>query len=183
MRQGNRSADACPQGVYQTAGDDNWIAVSVEDDAQWDRLRNLINGDHWIRSPSLDTAAGRREQHDRLDVALAAWVRPQNADSLADHLATLGIPAAKVLDPADVASNVQLRSRGFVEAFDHPLLGTHEVISMPFRLASYCGPWIQSASPMLGQHNAEIIVGLLGKTSVFLDQLRTKGVIGESPVG
>src|SRR5437762_762771 len=41
-RRGNRHRYQAPQGVYPTAGDDLWIAITVQDDAQWQALLALL---------------------------------------------------------------------------------------------------------------------------------------------
>ena len=38
VHRGNRSARFAPQGVYRCAGDDQWAAISVRDDADWAAL-------------------------------------------------------------------------------------------------------------------------------------------------
>src|SRR4029077_13039030 len=38
-RDGNRWSGAAPQGVYPCAGDDQWLAIAVETDLQWQALR------------------------------------------------------------------------------------------------------------------------------------------------
>ncbi len=48
-RSGNRSLDAAPQGVYPCAGDDEWCAIAVEDDAQWKALRAVLGDPEWAR--------------------------------------------------------------------------------------------------------------------------------------
>lgn len=43
-RNGNRSRDAAPQGVYPCAGDDEWCAIAVETEEQWQALRRVLGG-------------------------------------------------------------------------------------------------------------------------------------------
>ncbi|MCP4069004.1 MAG: CoA transferase, partial [Phycisphaeraceae bacterium] len=74
-RNGNRSLDAAPQGVYPCAGEDEWCAVAVETDAQWGALRHVLGDPEWARSPELDEVAGRLAAHDRIDDALSRWTR------------------------------------------------------------------------------------------------------------
>ena len=42
VRRGNRSDRSVPQGVYPCAGKDNWCALSVETNNQWQALAKLI---------------------------------------------------------------------------------------------------------------------------------------------
>jgi crotonobetainyl-CoA:carnitine CoA-transferase CaiB-like acyl-CoA transferase len=54
---------------------------------------------------------------------------------------------------------------------------------MPFRLSSYEGRWFRTPSPTLGQHNRDVLEGLLGMSQARLEELRQAGIIGERPVG
>lgn len=44
-RAGNRVPWYAPQGVYPSRGDDRWVAISVQDDAQWVALADLLARD------------------------------------------------------------------------------------------------------------------------------------------
>ena len=39
QRWGNRSPDFAPQGAYRCMGEDQWVVLSVRDDAEWVALR------------------------------------------------------------------------------------------------------------------------------------------------
>ena len=41
-RDGNRSPNAAPQGLYACAGTEQWLAISVATDEQWRRLIDAI---------------------------------------------------------------------------------------------------------------------------------------------
>ena len=40
--EGNKSNYIAPQGAYQTAGHDCWIAIAIENDSQWSNLCEVI---------------------------------------------------------------------------------------------------------------------------------------------
>ena len=73
-------------------------------------------------------------------------------------------------------------ARGFFEQVDHPVVGTHPIPGMPFRYESQ-KKWIRSPAPTLGQHNREILGGLLGLTDSEIEQLEADEVIGTRPKG
>src|SRR5690606_31313436 len=86
QRLGNRDRDFAPQGVYPAHGDDEWVALTVQDDRQWDALLRVLA--HAPSDPPVDaaalerlrredlrTAAGRRAAHDEFDAVLAPWTR------------------------------------------------------------------------------------------------------------
>jgi crotonobetainyl-CoA:carnitine CoA-transferase CaiB-like acyl-CoA transferase len=183
IRQGNRGPDAAPQGLYPCRGDERWLAVAVADDEQWRALRQALGDPPWASAPELAAAAGRRRCQDDIDRHLRAWAAERELADAVGALSSAGVPAAPVVAPHEVIADEQLRARGFVEAFDHPVVGRHEVIGVPFRFASRSTGWIARPAPTLGQHNDEVLGGLLGLSAAELDDLRAQAVIGDRPAG
>ena len=65
---------------------------------------------------------------------------------------------------------------------DHPVVGALPTPGVPFRYASV-DRWLRTPAPLLGQHNHDILHGLLGLDDATLDDLTAKGVIGTRPKG
>jgi crotonobetainyl-CoA:carnitine CoA-transferase CaiB-like acyl-CoA transferase len=182
-RQGNRGPVAAPQNVYPCRGEERWIALAVVTDAQWAALVELLGRPAWTADPTLAHADGRRAEHDRLDAELARWLATRDLEETVEHLVARGIPAAPVVSPRDVGENPQLRARGFFEAVSHPVVGTHEYAGLPMRFSAGPERWFRAAAPMLGQHNDEILRGLLGLDDAEIAALRADRIIGDRPVG
>jgi crotonobetainyl-CoA:carnitine CoA-transferase CaiB-like acyl-CoA transferase len=177
-RQGNRGPLAAPQGAYRCAGDDRWVAVAVADDAQWEALRAHLG---WAEDAALATVEGRRAAHDELDRRLGAWFATQvDPGGTAEALAAAGVPAEVVIPARDVDANPQLRHRGLFELEDHPVTGTTELPTLPFRFASV-GAWMRFPSPTLGQHNDEVLGEIAADAE--LETLREAGAIGDRMAG
>lgn len=179
-RMGNRSTDAAPQGLYE-CGTEQWLAISVEDDTQWDGLKRALGRPVWAEAAELATAAGRRTAQDELDKQLSAWAAGQHLDTAVDSLLAHGVPAAVVADPRLVDSNPQLRAWGYFEPVEHDVLGVHQVPTIPFRFASVAR-WVRAPAPRLGEHNDEILGGELGLDAAALAELRADRVIGTEPL-
>lgn len=191
-RDGDRGPVAAPQGVYRCAGDDEWVAIAVTDDAQWAALvAEVGSGDHdgddapWglatlVRGPG---AEARRRAHDDIDRALGAWTAGQGAAEVAERLVQVGVPAARVVPPADQLDNPQVRDRGFVEIVDHPVIGRHEAPGLPFRLATHPGPWVVRGAPRLGADSRDVLAELAGVDAARFAELEEAGVVGDRPIG
>lgn len=156
-RMSNQGPEGAPQGVYPAAGEDSWLALTVRDDADWKALTALIGEPGWALASDLAGEAGRRSQAEMLDERLAEWTRTRSRDQIVAALVEAGIPAAEVVPPAQVAENVQLRSRGFFEVLDHPVIGRYEVPSLPVRLVGAAGGWYRTPAPTVGQHSEEVL--------------------------
>ena len=181
-REGNRSAHCAPQGLYAGPGDEQWAAVSVATDEQWRALAGLIGDDELAADPELADRAGRRRQHDRLDEAIHAWCQQRTADDAVAALLSVGVPAATLTDPRLVHLHPQHQARGFFEEVPHAVLGSLPVFAMPFRFAGR-DRWIERPAPVMGEHNTEVLGGLLGLSDDDLTALSEHGVIGDRPAG
>jgi crotonobetainyl-CoA:carnitine CoA-transferase CaiB-like acyl-CoA transferase len=182
-RQGNRGHPTSIQNLYRCAGDDNWIAVSVRTDEEWDSLAELMNRPMWADDPGLSTARQRRARADYIDRRLAQWFGGQDLDTVVELLAGAGIPAAAVVSPSTVTDNPQMRHRGFFEPLQHRRTGAGEYPRPPFAPLAGASRWLFRAPPTLGEHNREVLTGLCGLTDIDLEQLAARGVIGARPKG
>jgi crotonobetainyl-CoA:carnitine CoA-transferase CaiB-like acyl-CoA transferase len=181
-RDGNHSPHVAPQGLYAARGDEQWLAVSVASDDEWQALVRVLGEPEWAVDPELKSYAGRRARQDELDERLAAWSVEQDADAAAELLVAHGVPAAVGRDPRSMYDHPQLQARGFYEEIDHPVVGTMPTPTLPFRFASV-ERWLRTPAPTLGQHNREILVDDLGVDEATYEQLRAADVIGDRPKG
>ncbi len=181
-RLGNRSRDAAPQGLYQCAGTERWLAISVATDEQWRLLKLALDEPDWAKDPALDIHDGRVRAHDVIDKNLEQWAVHQDSAAAAELLVRYGVPAADLGDARVGSMHPQLAARGFFESLDHPIVGPHHVPAIPFKYRSV-DKWYRSSAPTLGQHNASLLGGLLGLDAASIAALTEKGVIGTRPGG
>ncbi len=165
QRDGNRCPHAAPQGIYpcrgSAAGSELWLALSVESDGQWAALLNILGSPEWARDTALQTHAGRRAAHDRIDGELRAFCAERQREELVDRLLAAGIPAGSVNDPRSIHHHPQMVARGFFESPSHPVVGAIDLPTVPFRYAGV-ERWLRRPAPTLGQHNRDILQGWLG---------------------
>jgi crotonobetainyl-CoA:carnitine CoA-transferase CaiB-like acyl-CoA transferase len=185
-RRGNRGHCDSIQNIYRCADSvdqqDNWIAITVRDDRQWQALVELMDRPAWC-DESLSTVAGRRTRADDVDRRLQDWFAEQQRDATVERLAGAGIPAAPVLSPSLVIENPQLRARGFFEALHHASTGDGLYPCPPFALLSGQDSWLRRPPPRLGEHNEEVLRDRCGLTDEELVRLASSGVIGNRPKG
>jgi crotonobetainyl-CoA:carnitine CoA-transferase CaiB-like acyl-CoA transferase len=181
-RQGNRSRDAAPQGLYECAETEQWLAISVATDQQWGLLKSALGNPDWADDPALDTHQGRAEAHDVIDKHLEQWAGRQDASAAAELLTEYGVPAAELADARVGSMHPQLAARRLFESLDHPVVGRHHVPALPFKYRSV-DKWYRTSAPTLGQHNASVLGDLLGLDTASIAALTEKGVIGTRPGG
>ncbi len=172
-RRGNRGHEFAVQNVYSCAGNDQWIAISIRHDADWQALKGVLGKPKWAQDVDYTEDAA-----EVIDGHLASWLQCQPRDETVAALLAAGIPAAPVLQPPEVIDNPCLRARGFFQAVTHPLCGP-----LPYPRPPVAGHFVNSAAPLLGEHNAEIFTGALGLTGQELARLAAEDVIGSWPLG
>jgi crotonobetainyl-CoA:carnitine CoA-transferase CaiB-like acyl-CoA transferase len=182
QRDGNRAPWAAPQNLYACRGQEEWLALSVETPEQWEALKDVLGRPAWAAEPGLATLAGRRAAHDAIDAELGKFAAERELGPLLEELIARGVPAGRVRDGRTVSDHPQHEARGFYEQVVHPVAGTHPVSTVPFRFAS-CQRWVRTHAPTLGQHNADILGGLLGLSSTRISELEKNGVVGSRPLG
>ena len=66
-RAGNRSDICAPHAIYPCAGDDQWCAIAVETEEQWQALRSALGDPEWVARRPLRQRRGahRRARRDR----------------------------------------------------------------------------------------------------------------------
>jgi len=85
---------------------------------------------------------------------------------------------APVATVADIADDVQLKAREYFVKVDHnDTVGRTLTMPGPFAKLSQTPISVTRRSPKLGEHNAEVYCGLLGKTAAQLSELRASGAI------
>jgi crotonobetainyl-CoA:carnitine CoA-transferase CaiB-like acyl-CoA transferase len=178
---GNRHPDFVPHGCFpcegQDKGQDNWIVVAVSSDAMWSKLARLLGRSDWASDESLKTAAGRRKIESEIEAAIGAWTSARQPEEAMNVLQAAGIASGVARLPVELLQDPQLHARGFIQEIDRAFIGKHPQPSMPFREGAKPFP-IRKPPPTLGQHNREILAGLLGLSDPEIEQLTRDGIIG-----
>jgi crotonobetainyl-CoA:carnitine CoA-transferase CaiB-like acyl-CoA transferase len=177
VKYGNRHPDFAPHGCFPCAGADNWIVVAVSSDAMWPKLAKLLGRADWATDAGLKTVAGRRTIESEIEAAISAWTSARDPEDAMTALQAAGIAAGVTRLPIELLHDPQLQARGFIQQVDRAFIGKHPQPSMPFREGAKPFP-IRSAPPTLGEHNQEILGGLLGLSDAELEQLTREGIIG-----
>ena len=173
---GNRDPLVAPQGAYPAAGDDRWLALSVADDAAWQRLCSVIGRADLAADQSLATAAGRRVRHDELDAVIGAWTRTRDAQETATLLQQHGIAATPTLTALDVISDEHLAARSFVSEVEKLGGGTRYTLGAPWMIDGE-RPDGFTRAPEVGQDNEYVFKTLLGLSAQDYDRLVGEQVI------
>lgn len=186
-RMGNRSPCAAPQNLYECSQADDWLALAVADNAQWEGLKAALGNPDWAEAPELQSARGRHAAHEMLDERLSAWAAEQDCAEAAEHLRSHGVAASGVYNTRLLFQHPQYAARGFYEPIEHPLAGELLLPTLPYSFgladSHSAGGWLKRAAPMMGQDNRTVLGKLLNVSEAEIDNLEAKGVLATRPKG
>ena len=170
---GNRDPRVFAQGVYRCAGHEQWLAITLPTRAEWERAAALLGID-----PVLP---GHTTDHDIIDARLSAALAQRDPQEAFELLARANIPAGRVLDTVTIHHDPHLAGRQYWVELPHPRMRPWKQPRTAWRLRE-ANPWPRHHAPLFGQHNEEILRGLLGLDDDQIAQLRHAGVIGDAPI-
>ena len=176
-RRGNRHPHFAPRGVYRSAGDDKWVAISVEGDEQWRALGEALGSPGWAADRRFATHDGRLEHHDEIDERISAWTRERSHYEATEQLQAQGrARGARSSTRSRTLEDPQLDALGaFVETV-HPEVGTRRLAGPAGALRRDPGCGVRPARRLLGEHTEEVLGGLLGLSAAELEELAERGV-------
>lgn len=158
-RFGNRYPLLAPYELFETK--DRAIVVAVGNDELWARLCNLIGRGDLVNDPRFKTNNERiaLENRNALTEILQGIFRTGSAADWQNMLKKSGIPVGIINSVDDLIRDPQLIARRAFAPMRHSSLGK---VSLFMGLPRFSGTpaKIRRASPLLGEHTAEILTEL-----------------------
>jgi crotonobetainyl-CoA:carnitine CoA-transferase CaiB-like acyl-CoA transferase len=168
-RYGNEHPSIVPYQSFQTA--DGWLYVAVGNDAQYKRLCECANCMALWDDERFRTNPGRVTHRVALIPQLQTLFIQRSTHAWNVLLQANNIPVSPINDVAQVLQDPHVLARGMVQEIDGTrMLG-------PVAKLSATPAAIQSPPPLLGQHTAQVLHDLLGKSDLEIDALRQIGVV------
>ncbi|MGX9393816.1 CaiB/BaiF CoA transferase family protein [Nitrobacteraceae bacterium UC4446_H13] len=178
-RIGNRHPEFVPNGCFPCLGEDQWITLAIRSDDEWAKLCDIMHRPDLAADPALKTAAGRRLEEDRIEVAIRHWTMTVRPDLAMVTLQAAGIAAGVARLPADLAADPHLMHIGHWQPAVRPYMGPHLLPSVSYREGEARLPYpIVRLAPTLGQHNHEVLGDILGLGATEIARLEADEVIG-----
>ena len=177
---GNRHREHAPHGIYRCAGDDSWIALACENEAQWRGLVRALGLEQLADDRRFSDEPARKTNEDVLDSELSRVLAPMTVDSAVARLSAAGVLAAPVNSAPEVMSDPQIQSRDYFVPIERAVVGTHLYPGAVARLPD--SPLRADApAPLLGEHNRQVLREMLGMADTEIEELENVGVIGSQP--
>lgn len=169
---GNRDRNAI-QSVHPCQGDDQWVAVTVASDEQWEGLVAAMARPAWALDERFATGHGRIEAQDEIDAKITEWTRKLSAYEVFHALQAHGVPSGPVLNEAAAFYDPHIRARGFFRELDACHAGRHEY---PGHQWQWSGPdlqWLPVSG--MGRDNEYVYREVLGLSEDEYARLDSEG--------
>ncbi len=173
-RQGNHHELIAPFGVFR--GPSGYICI-LSLQPQWKNVCKAIGRPELEHDPRYADGPSRGRHQADLIAIIEDWMTafPDN-DAVLSHLEHYRVPAAPVMDPAEAITHPYFRERGMVREITDPVMGDLVIPGFPLRFSAQ-PERLDLVAPTLGQHNAEVLGGVLGYDTETIAGLEHDGVL------
>ncbi len=174
--QGNRNPWAAPYNAYRCRGNDEWCAISVFTDVEWQSFCQAIGSPHWTREAKFADLPSRLKHVDELDKNVEQWTLQHKSREVMMIMQNAGVAAGVLYRPAEILEDPQLGWQNAIVEVDHPVAGKRLYPGVPFHITDVTLPPSQPA-PLLGQHTEEICRDVLKMSPQEIKALKDEGVL------
>ena len=197
---GNRHPHLAPHNVYACAGEDAWVALAAETEAQWQALCGAIGRPALAADPRFSDAPSRKANEDALDRIVGDWCAGLERWEAVRRLQAVGVPAMPSLSSKDLAEDPHLLAREAFTHAPHAEVGPRPLMGMPWKMLrpgngarNSAGHGAEhgaegsterssekntlKAAPCLGVDTEAVLQRLLGLDAAAISSLRERGVI------
>jgi crotonobetainyl-CoA:carnitine CoA-transferase CaiB-like acyl-CoA transferase len=155
---------------------DGYITTGAMSDQEWHGLCQALEKPEWVDDPRYKTTQLRFENVAERLAATAEILATKTNEQWLERLDQFSVPCAPVLSRTEMLTHPQVVANDIIRQYDQPGLGQ---VRQPRSAAKFHGLHSAEAplAPMLGQHNAEVLLEL-GYTQAKIEQFRRTKVIG-----
>lgn len=179
-RRGNREVGLAPYGCFPCRGDDRWVVLCVEHEADWASLCDLMGNPEWASDPRFASMASRVENEDALEERIAEWTREQADYALLERGRAAGLAVGVVQNTEDLLRrDPQLAARAFFEEIPHFKKGRVTASGIPLGLTGTPGRTTFAGSS-IGHDNHEVFREVVGLSDDEIERAIASGAIEAS---
>lgn len=173
-RGGRHLSYVCPAGVYRANGGYITIMAFLH---HWQDLCRAMERTDLIDLPKYKDDAARLANLQELIDLIETWLKsfPDVASAIT-RMEAFNVPCAPILSVAETVTHPHFIERGTIRTVNDKLAGSFEIPGMPIKFVGEEAnkPFI---APTLGQHNAEVLRAVLGKSEAEIAALAARGVL------
>ena len=165
---------APPSGTYPCQ--DGWVLISAGDQHHWHRVCNALGRPEWLEDPRFTTRHERGNNGEVVNQAMIDLMATMTMKDAIAHFTHHDVVAAPVNTIAQAAQDPHpWERRAMVEVPD--FLAGSIAVSGDFWHFSRT-PAIVGSTPQVGEHNEDVLTGMLGYTEDEVQSMYEANVIG-----
>jgi crotonobetainyl-CoA:carnitine CoA-transferase CaiB-like acyl-CoA transferase len=174
-RAGSTLSGIVPTGTYPCK-EDKFVVIGGNGDNIFKRLCHAMGRSDMAEDERFANNVGRVAHQQEIENAIAAWTSQHTAIEIRDILERSEVPVGLIYSVADMVKDPHFIARGLFETVSLPDGSTVKLPTLTPKLTGTPGEteWI---GPKLGEHNREVLGGLLGLSEAELQALAADGTI------
>jgi CoA:oxalate CoA-transferase len=171
QRNGNVDPSIAPFDIFKCK--DGFVALGVGNDKLFQNFCRTIGHEELLEDPRYTTNELRCQNYvPDLQNVIIGWCEQYTKSEVEAIMDEAGIPCGPVLDVKEAIEHPHIQARDMMVHCEHPTAGDQYFQGCVMKLSETPGS-VDFASPLLGQHNAEIF----GLTEEEVAQLKEEGVL------
>jgi crotonobetainyl-CoA:carnitine CoA-transferase CaiB-like acyl-CoA transferase len=161
---------------YQAfATKDGWINIGGANQANWERIADVLGHPEWRDDPRFATNSGRMANLPALTEAMHAMLVTRGRSEWIAAFDAAGVPVGPVQSIGEALEHPQTKARGMVVDVDHPEAGPTKALGCPIHFSA-TPTRITRAAPLFGEHTHELL-SEYGYSAAEIDALVADGVV------
>jgi formyl-CoA transferase len=177
-RAGNASGGGQPGWILKCKGwetDPNSYIYFITQAPVWEKICRVIGKPEWITDPDYAKPEARLPRLKDIFATIEEWTMTKTKFEAMDILNKDDIPCGPILSMKELAEEPSLRATGTVVEVDHPTRGKYLSVGNPIKLSD--SPTEVTRSPLLGEHNDEILRDVLGFDERRIKEIEASGAL------
>ena len=161
---------------YQAfAARDGWINIGGANQANWERIADVLGHPEWRDDPRFGTNTARMANLEALTDAMNTVLTTRTKAEWVAAFDAAGVPVGPVHTIGEALEHPQTLARDMVVALDHPQAGATRALGCPIHFSATPAR-VTRPAPMLGEHTRELLREY-AYSDAEIDALEADGVV------
>jgi len=183
-RAGNASGGGQPGWILKCKGwetDPNAYIYFITQAPVWEAICDVIGKPEWKTDPDYAKPPARLPRLKHIFDTIEQWTMTKTKFEAMEILNEYDIPCGPILSMKELAEEPSLRTTGTVVEVDHPKRGKYLSVGNPIKLSDSISE--VKRSPLLGEHNDEILKDVLGFKADEIAEIKNSGALSAAAKG
>jgi formyl-CoA transferase len=155
-------------------GPNDYLYIVIQPQV-WEGLVHKIGRTDLLDNADFGTPDARVRHLEEIFAVVEEWTLTRTKWEAFHELGEVGVPCGPIMDTSEILADEDLIAAGKIVEVEHPQRGTFKTVGCPFTLSD--SPVQVTRSPLLGEHNAEILQELLDTPEEELERLTAAGAV------